>query len=140
MFILSANLVNYWNAHNTSLSKKHRFLNSLGLACESEKTGALLRFESDCTYFWIKRNSRVKTAPADALIISGNTLIDIKDFHMWEQNQKENNLKQNKDVNRLQKENPEVTGGTLPEGNRVKGGTCKITIGVGHLSNNSIKA
>lgn len=65
-------------------------------------------------------------------------LNEIKDFE-YKQLTISSFLISNKDENRLQKQKADVVRGDDTEGNRVQGRVRKITVAIGHLSNQAIK-
>lgn len=138
MYVISAELISYWKKSNTSLYVKCQFLRSLGLDsgnCE---------FVTDGAYTWLTKESPCKVMSWDYFGKHAPTIINFivyKTFQDWQLNRyKEiHPIKEDKNVNRLQKQKTQIDRGDLPEGNRIKGRACKASIGVGHLSYCSIK-
>lgn len=138
MYVVSEELIKYWNTHKTDLSIKQEFFQSLGL------DPANYKFTTNCAFIWEDEKSPCiainwtdyKNRTFKTLII-----ITLEVYINWSTGKKKNEkpIKEDKNVNRLQKQKTQIDRGDLPEGNRVKGRTCKASIGVGHLSYYSIK-
>ena len=142
MYIISKELISYWNKNNISLFAKQKFFQSLGLDPGEYK------FTANCAFMWEDENS-----PCIAMswcdyknrtyktikIITSKAYINWYTIRFTGKKEKENPIKEDKNVNRLQKQKTQIDRGDLPEGNRIKGRACKASIGVGHLSYCSIK-
>jgi len=142
MYVISKELLSYWNKNKISLYIKRQFLKSLGLNPGDYKND----FTTNCAFIWIRRGSSCiienwetfEKHTADDPIM----FIFYNDFRYWQSNRykKEEPIKEDKNVNRLQKQKTQIDRGDFPEGNRIKGRTCKVTIGVGHLSYQAVKS
>lgn len=139
MYALSDTLIEYWNRNKTSLFTKRTFIRSLGLDPGEYK------FTSFCAFMWKDKESTCTVVSWDEFskLTSEFIIISPKDYVNWvidtAKKRKENPIKEDKNVNRLQKQKTQIDRGDLPEGNRIKGRACKASIGVGHLSYCSIK-
>lgn len=138
MYVISEELISYWNKSNTSVYVKRQFLRSLGLDPGDCK------FEIKCAFTWKSKEDPCvllsweyfrKTAPTIINFITHTT------FQNWQLNRlkETKSIKEDKNVNRLQKQKTQIDRGDFPKGNRIKGRACKASIGVGHLSYCSIK-
>lgn len=138
MYVISAELISYWNRNKTGLFTKRAFIKSLGLDPGEYK------FTASCAFMWKDKESTCTVVSWDEFprLISKVSIITPKDYVNWVTDKikdKENPIKEDKNVNRLQKQKTQIDRGDFPEGNRIKGRTCKASIGVGHLSYCSIK-
>lgn len=139
MYVISEELISYWNKSNTSLYVKREFLKSLGLNIGDYK------FVSNCAFTWLTKESDCVAISWDNFkknLPSIIVFIYYTDFQNWQLNKiKEiEPIKEDKNVNRLQKQKTQIDRGDLPEGNRIKGRACKTSIGVGHLSYQAVKS
>lgn len=146
MYVLQDDLITYWNRSKTDLIIKQGFLNSLGLDPGEYK------FIKNCAFTWENKASPCIAmgwedyAELDCKIVM-ITYNDYKDWFLGK-DRKSNKLsikekeplKEDKNVNRLQKQKTQIDRGDLPEGNRIKGRACKVTIGIGHLSYQAVKS
>ena len=140
MYVLSGTLINYWVKNKASLYTKRAFIRSLGLDPGEYK------FTSFCAFMWEYKGSACTTVSWDEFrkLSSNFVVITAKDYVNWiagnNKEQKEKLIKKDKNVNRLQKQKTQIDRGDLLEGNRIKGRTCQITIGIGHLSYQAVKS
>lgn len=139
MYVISAELISYWNRNKTSLSTRRAFIKSLGL------DPGVYNFTESCAFVWEDKGFNCTTISWDEFpkLINKICIITPEAYVNWvtdnNKKQKENPIKEDKNVNRLQKQKTQIDRGDLPEGNRIKGRACKASIGVGHLSYCSIK-
>lgn len=154
IYVLSKALIDYWNNRGVTVATRQAFLSSMKLGIKSSHSGKPYEFGANCAYVWENGNPKTLSWDTFERDFKNSKFVEILiyTFNRWETSlnpKKMDNLsstktkliKQNKEnVNRLQKQDPEITGGTLPEGSRIKGVTRKTSVGVGHLSYNSIKA
>lgn len=138
MYVISEELLSYWNKSNTSLDIKRQFLQSLGL--DPGNYG----FISNCAYTWLSKECHCSTMSWGYFRKHAPTIINFifdTTFQNWQLNRlkETKSIKEDKNVNRLQKQKTQIDRGDFPEGNRIKGRACKASIGVGHLSYCSIK-
>lgn len=154
IYVISKTLIDYWNNRGVSVSTRQAFLSSMKLGIKSLHSGKRYEFGANCAYVW--ENGNPKTLSWDTFEKDFKNIkfieILVYAFNRWERDMaskeadklnvmKEKLIKQDKEnVDRLQKQNPEITGGTLPKGSRIKGITRKASVGIGHLSYNSVKA
>lgn len=139
MYVLSDKLIEHWNKNKTCLSIKQKFLQSLGL------DPGEYRFTAYCAFIW--ENKETPCTAIDwneygKLSFTATTIITLKDYIDWfaGKKKKEKPIKEDKNVNRLQKQKTQIDRGDFPEGNRIKGRACKASIGVGHLSYQAVKS
>lgn len=138
MYIVSDELIKHWNTHNTCLSIKQKFFQSLGLDPGEYK------FTANCAFMWEDEDSpciAMNWCDYKNRTYKTIKIITLQAYINWfaGKKEKENPIKEDKNVNRLQKQKTQIDRGDFPEGNRVKGRACKTSIGVGHLSYCSIK-
>lgn len=138
MYVVSEELIKYWNKYGICPSIKQKFFQSLGLDPGNYK------FTANCAFVWEDEKSpciAMEWSEYRKYIYKTLTIITLKAYLDWSKSkkEKENPIKEDKNVNRLQKQKTQIDRGDFPEGNRIKGRTCKASIGVGHLSYCSIK-
>lgn len=142
MYVLSDALIDYWNKQKICLSIKQKFLQSLGL------DPGEYRFTAYCAFVWEDEESPCTAMGWDEyrkFHCKTITIITLGAFVNWstgkkKKEKKEKPIKEDKNVNRLQKQKTQIDRGDFPEGNRIKGRACQVTIGIGHLSYQAIKS
>lgn len=139
MYVISEELISYWNKSNTSLYVKRYFLKSLGLDPGDYK------FTNNCAFTWTSKESPCIPQNWETFRKYAPNLINFifyTTFEKWQLNRykETKSIKEDKNVNRLQKQKTQIDRGDLPEGNRIKGRACKASIGVGHLSYQAVKS
>lgn len=139
MYVISEELISYWNKSNTSLDIKRQFLQSLGLDPGNYE------FISNCAYTWLTKERHCSTMSWEYFRKHAPTIVKFiyyPAFQNWQLNRlkETKSIKEDKNVNRLQKQKTQIDRGDFPEGNRIKGRACKASIGVGHLSYQAVKS
>ena len=139
MYVISEELISYWNKSNTSLYVKREFLKSLGLEPGDYK------FINNCAFTWVNKGCSCTPIDWKTFAKHAPNLINYifyTTFQEWQLNRlkETKSIKEDKNVNRLQKQKTQIDRGDLPEGNRIKGRACKASIGVGHLSYQAVKS
>lgn len=146
MYVLHDNLIIYWNRNKTCLNIKQKFLKSLGLDPGDYK------FTANCAFVWKNKKSPCVAMDWDdyAELNCKMVIITFSDYKNWFLGKarklsnlsikEKESIKEDKNVNRLQKQKTQIDRGDFPEGNRIKGRACKTSIGVGHLSYQAVKS
>lgn len=136
--VLSKELLDFWFECDVKPLIRQRYIQSLSLPIVSAKTGNELTFMSDCAYVWEKGGKCTTMKWEEFYKLQGafHTIIPI-DFKKWFTEKV--TLKDNKNENRLQKQETHVVRGDDGEGSGIQGRRGQTSITVGYLSYKAVQ-